>query len=116
MIKSFKDRDAERLFQRQPVCEQVLDRDGRVVGTSRSSTRVGWPPRRGSPQLLGRATALRALSAQYEQAQQQHAVQVETLQQQVEALEQQVAQLSGRVTPLAQNYRTLAETLRGRWS
>ena len=60
--------------------------------------------------------ALRALSAQYEQAQQQHAAQVETLQQQVEALEQQVAQLSGRVTPLAQNYRTLTETLRGRWS
>ena len=60
--------------------------------------------------------ALRALSAQYEQAQQQHATQVETLQQQVEALEQQVAQLSGRVTPLAQNYRTLTETLRGRWS
>ena len=53
--------------------------------------------------------ALRALSAQYEQAQQQHAAQVETL-------EQQVAQLSGRVTPLAQNYRTLTETLRGRWS
>ena len=63
-----------------------------------------------------RYSALRALSAQYEQAQQQHAAQVETLQQQVEALEQQVAQLSGRVTPLAQNYRTLTETLRGRWS
>ena len=60
--------------------------------------------------------ALRALAAQYEQAQQQHAAQVETLQQQVEALEQQVAQLSGRVTPLAQNYRTFTETLRGRWS
>ena len=39
--------------------------------------------------------ALRALSAQYEQAQRQHAAQVETLQQQVEALERQVAQLDG---------------------
>ena len=51
--------------------------------------------------------ALRALSAQYEQAQQQHAAQVE-------ALERQVAQLSGQATYLARNYRTLAETLRGR--
>ena len=54
-------------------------------------------------------TALRALSAQYEQAQQQHAAQVETLR-------RQVAQLSTQVTHLAQNYRTLAETSRGRWS
>ena len=53
--------------------------------------------------------ALRALSAQYEQAQQQHAAQVE-------ALERQVAQLSGQVTHLARDYRTLAETLRGRWT
>ncbi len=53
--------------------------------------------------------ALRALSAQYEQAQQQHAVQVETLRRQVE-------QLSGQVTQLARDYRTLAERLRGRWS
>ncbi len=53
--------------------------------------------------------ALRGLSAQYEQAQQQHAAQVETLQ-------RQVAQLSAQVTYLARDYRTLAETLRGRWS
>ena len=53
--------------------------------------------------------ALRGLSAQYEQAQQQHAAQVE-------ALERQVAQLSGQATYLARDYRTLAETLRGRWS
>ena len=53
--------------------------------------------------------ALRALSAQYEQAQQQHAAQVETLRRQVE-------QLSGQVTHLARDYRTLAETLRGRWT
>ena len=59
--------------------------------------------------------ALRALSAQYEQAQQQHAAQVETLRRQVEALERQVAQLSGQATYLARDYRTLAETLRGRW-
>ena len=65
--------------------------------------------------------ALRALSAQYEQAQQQHAAQVETLrrqvealERQVEALERQVAQLSGQATYLARDYRTLAETLRGR--
>ncbi len=51
--------------------------------------------------------ASRALSAQYEQEQQQHAAQVETLR-------RQVAQLSGQVTRLAQDYRTLAETLRGR--
>ena len=59
--------------------------------------------------------ALRALSAQYEQAQQQHTVQVETLRRQVEALGRQVAQLDGQVTHLAQDYRTLAATLRGRW-
>ena len=53
--------------------------------------------------------ALRGLSAQYEQAQQQHAAQVETLR-------RQVAQLSAQVTHLARDYRTLAETLRGRWS
>ena len=53
--------------------------------------------------------ALRALSAQYEQAQQQHAAQVE-------ALERHVAQLSAQVTHLARDYRTLAETLRGRWT
>ena len=47
-----------------------------------------------------------------EQAQQQHAAQVETLRRQVEALERQVAQLSGQVTHLARDYRTLAE--RGR--
>ena len=51
--------------------------------------------------------ALRVLSAQYEQAQKQHAAQVE-------ALERHVAQLSGQVTHLARDYRTLAETLRGR--
>ena len=59
--------------------------------------------------------ALRTLSAQYEQAQQQHAEQVETLLRQVEVLERQVARLSGQATYLAWDYRTLAETLRGRW-
>ena len=52
--------------------------------------------------------ALRALSAQYEQAQRQHAAQVETLR-------RQVAQLSGQATHLARDYGTLAERLRGRW-
>ena len=52
--------------------------------------------------------ALRALSVQYEQAQQQHTAQVETLR-------RQVAQLNRQVTHLAQDYRTLAKTLRGRW-
>ena len=60
--------------------------------------------------------ALRALSAQYEQAQRQHAEQVVTLRRQVEALGQQVAQLDGQVTHLARDYRTLTETLRGRWT
>ena len=59
--------------------------------------------------------ALRALPAQYEQAQRQHTGQVETLRRQVEALQRQVAQLSGQVTHLARDYRTLAATLRGRW-
>ena len=31
-------------------------------------------------------------------------------------LERHVAQLSGQVTHLARDYRTLAETLRGRWT
>ncbi len=53
--------------------------------------------------------ALRTLSAQYEQAQQQHTAQVETLR-------RQVAQLDGQVKHLARDYRTLAETLRARWT
>ena len=34
----------------------------------------------------------------------------------IEALGRQVAQFGGQVTYLAQDYRTLAETLRGRWN
>ena len=60
--------------------------------------------------------ALRTLSAQYEQAQRQHAAQVETLQRQVEALERHLARLNGQVAHLARDYRTLAATLRGRWT
>lgn len=52
-------------------------------------------------------TALRALSAQYEQAQTQHAAQVAALQQQVKRLE-------GAVTYLTEQYTTLAQTLRAR--
>ena len=59
--------------------------------------------------------ALRVLSAEYEQAQQQHAAQVEALRQQVEALERHTADLSGQVMYLAQDYRRFAETLRRRW-
>ena len=67
--------------------------------------------------------ALERLSAQYEMEQQRHSEQVEALQQRVEqqaaqseALRRQVERLSGQMTPLARDYRTLAATLRGRWS
>lgn len=53
--------------------------------------------------------ALRELSAQYERERTQHAAQIATLQRQVE-------HFSGQVTRLTADYRTLAETLRGRWS
>ena len=53
--------------------------------------------------------ALRELSAQYEQEQRQHAEQIATLQRQVE-------HYAGQETRLCADYRTLAETLRGRWS
>ena len=53
--------------------------------------------------------ALERLSAQYEMEQQRHC-------EQVEALRQQVERLSGQMTRLARDYRTLAETSRGRWS
>lgn len=53
-------------------------------------------------------TALRALSAQYEQEQTRQSAQVAVLQQQVERLE-------GAVTHLTEQYTTLAQTLRARW-
>ena len=52
--------------------------------------------------------ALRELSAQYERERTQHAAQIATLRRQVE-------HFAGHVTRLAANYKTLAETLRGRW-
>ena len=52
-------------------------------------------------------TALRALSAQYEQEQTRQAAQVAVLQQQVERLE-------GAVTHLSGQYTTLVQTLRAR--
>ena len=52
---------------------------------------------------------LRELSAQYERKRMQHAAQIATLQRQVE-------HFAGQVTRLTAEYRTLAETLRGRWS
>jgi len=52
--------------------------------------------------------ALRELSAQYERERTQHAEQIATLRWQVE-------HYAGQVTRLIADYRTLAETLRGRW-
>ena len=52
--------------------------------------------------------ALRELSAQYERERTQHAAQIATLRRQVE-------HFGGQVTRLTADYRTLAETLRGRW-
>ena len=49
------------------------------------------------------------LSAQYERERRQHAAQIATVRQQVE-------QFGGQVTRLNADYRTLAATLRGRWS
>ena len=53
--------------------------------------------------------ALRELSAQYERERTQHAAQIATLQRQVE-------HYAAQVTRLIADYRTLAETLRGRWN
>ncbi len=53
------------------------------------------------------ATALRALSEQFERDQTRQAERVEALQQQMERLE-------GVVTRLSKDYRAIAETLRGR--
>ena len=52
--------------------------------------------------------ALRELSVQYERERTQHAAQIATLRRQVEHFGRQV-------TRLIADYRTLAETLRGRW-
>ncbi len=52
--------------------------------------------------------ALRELSAQYERERTEHAAQIATLQRRVE-------HFGGQVTRLIADYRTLAETLRGRW-
>ena len=52
--------------------------------------------------------ALRELSAQYERERTQHAAQIATLRRQVE-------HYAGQVTRLIADYRTLAETVRGRW-
>ena len=67
--------------------------------------------------------ALRELSAQFGSEQQRHSEQVEALQQRVErqtaeseTLRQRIEQLSGQLGCLAADFRTLAATLRGRWS
>ena len=54
-------------------------------------------------------TALRELFAQYERERAQHAAQIATLRRQIE-------HYAGQVTRLTADYRTLAATLRGRWS
>ena len=75
-------------------------------------------------------TALRTLSAesrtqrrQRAEEQQRHAEDVEALRQRFEqqaaeneSLRRQFERLDGRMTRLAQDYRTLAATLRGRWT
>ena len=75
-------------------------------------------------------TALRTLSAQsrtqrrqHAEEQQRHSEQVEALRQRFEqqaaenaTLRRQFERLDGQVTRLAQDYRTLAATLRGRWT
>ena len=53
--------------------------------------------------------AVQELSAQYERKRSQHAAQIVTLPRQVE-------HFAGQVTRSISDYRTLAETLRGRWS
>ena len=67
--------------------------------------------------------ALETLSGQFETEQQRHSGQVGALQQRFEqqaaenrTLRQRVEQLSGQVTCLGADYRTLAATLRTRWS
>ena len=58
------------------------------------------------------ASALRALSEQFEQAQRQQAERTESLRTQVESLRTQVGRLEDAVTHLTGQYETLAQTLR----
>ena len=75
-------------------------------------------------ELEGHSTAaLERLCAQFELEQRRQGEQIEALQQQIERqdaesaiLRQQFERLDGQVTRLAQDYRTLAETLRERWT
>ena len=67
--------------------------------------------------------ALETLSGQFETEQRRHSGQVEALQQRFEqqaaenrSLRQRIEQLSGQLRCLDADYRTLAETLRGRWN
>lgn len=67
--------------------------------------------------------ALETLSGQFETEQQRHSGQVEALQQRFEqqaaenrTLRQLVEHFGGQVLRLTGDLRTLAETLRGRWS
>lgn len=60
------------------------------------------------------ATALQALSEQFERDQTRQAEQFERQAERVEALQQQMERLEGVVTRLSKDYRAIAETLRGR--
>ena len=75
-------------------------------------------------ELEGHSTAaLERLCAHYELEQRRQGEQIEALQQRIErqsaeseVLRQQFERLDGQVRRLAQDYRTLAETLRERWT
>ena len=75
-------------------------------------------------ELEGQSTAaLERLCAHFELGQRRQGEQIEALQQRIERqsaeneiLRQQFERLDGQVRRLAQDYRTLAETLRERWT
>ena len=60
--------------------------------------------------------ALERLSAQYALEQQRQTERVEALEQRIEVCRRQAEHFAGQVMRLTSDYRTLAETLRGRWS
>ena len=61
-------------------------------------------------------TALQTLSVQYEREQTRQSEQQAQQAERVEVLQQQVERLEGVMTRLSGDYRTLAATLRERWS
>ena len=79
---------------------------GAGIGGDRRRAVRGAAGRHAGRQLT---RALWESSAQYERERTQHAAQIAALQRQVE-------HYAGQVTCLIADYRTLAETLRGRWN